>query len=440
MQKRRNAAISASLCVALVAFPTTASAYVSSGLLVYLDATDSNSFTTPSSAWTDLSTSNDWQDLSGNNVDGSFEKDPNGNEIGSAISYDSSSQSIVFPGGTHGTAWIELDTSIEKFDDFSGGFSIEFEGEFGATRANWERIFDFAEDTDSTPGDGETDYSFWLGQFGDSNELALEVFDNGVTKGYCHTSTGSTSGLDSGTDGTALGAGGSRDFAKWIVTIENDENKTCKIYKNGVALPVLKTMSAFTTYVANSGSTSGAAYSLPPTVNRESALIGGSNFNADADFEGRIRYIRVYDETLSDSEVAQNAGIADPPSSSSSSSQLGSQGIYLYIASAVGRRTEETPVYFGSVSIKPNTVYALSLQSVTNPALTRTILATGTVNNGGHLEARVELANLNAGTYKIVMTGTHRLDYPLVLTNYISVDRNGNFISLSTESLQPTLS
>jgi uncharacterized repeat protein (TIGR02543 family) len=115
-------------------------------------------------------------------------------------------------------------------------------------------------------------------------------------------------------------------------------------------------------------------------------------------------------------------------------------GIFLYLAGRPGSPAEGCPVYYGSVSIKPNTTYILSIQSVTNPALTRTVLATGTTNDWGHADKRLEMGKLAPGTYKVVMTGTHRLDYPLVLTNYISVDRSGNFISLSPESLQPTLS
>ena len=115
------------------------------------------------------------------------------------------------------------------------------------------------------------------------------------------------------------------------------------------------------------------------------------------------------------------------------------RGIFLYLAGREGSPAEGSAVYYGSVSIKPNTTYILSIQSVTNPALTRTVLATGKTNDWGHANNRLEMGELDPGTYKVVMTGTHRLDYPLVLTNYISIDGNGNFISLSPESLQPTL-
>jgi len=139
--------------------------------------------------------------------------------------------------------------------------------------------------------------------------------------------------------------------------------------------------------------------------------------------------------------------LASSSSSSSSSplqdsSSTGLHGIFLHISGhgSVYGQVAGTPIYYGSYGIKPNTTYVLSVQSVTNPALTRTLLATGTVNGGGHLDARLEMESLKAGTYKIVMTGTHRLGYPLVLTNYISVDAAGNFVSISPEHLQPTLS
>ena len=123
----------------------------------------------------------------------------------------------------------------------------------------------------------------------------------------------------------------------------------------------------------------------------------------------------------------------------SAPSETTGQGIFLYLAASPGAPAEGCAVYYGSVRIKPNTTYLLSLQSVTNPALTRKVLATGATNDWGHADKRLEMGKLDAGTYKVVMTGTHPEGYPLVLTNYISVDRSGNFISLSPESLQPIL-
>lgn len=125
--------------------------------------------------------------------------------------------------------------------------------------------------------------------------------------------------------------------------------------------------------------------------------------------------------------------------SGSSEATAGPAGIFLAVAGPVGRSVAETPVYFGSYSIKPNTQYSLRLESVTNRGQTRAVLASGAVNARGSLDDRVELTALSPGTYKIVMTGTHRLGHTLALTNYISVGANGTFVSISPEALQPTL-
>ena len=67
------------------------------------------------------------------------------------------------------------------------------------------------------------------------------------------------------------------------------------------------------------------------------------------------------------------------------------------------------------------------------------MLATGVTNGRGQVEQRIKLGSLAPGSYKIVMTGYHSLGYPLVLTNHISVDAAGKFVSVSAESLQPSL-
>ncbi len=96
-------------------------------------------------------------------------------------------------------------------------------------------------------------------------------------------------------------------------------------------------------------------------------------------------------------------------------------------------------MYHGSFAIAPNSPYTLSVHRRDTSALPRTVLSTGVTNGGGHVEQRIELGALAPGAYKIVMTGYHELGYPLVLTNHISVDAAGNFVSVSAESLQPTL-
>ena len=117
----------------------------------------------------------------------------------------------------------------------------------------------------------------------------------------------------------------------------------------------------------------------------------------------------------------------------------GIPGIFLWIAGPVGRSTSAAPVYFGAVGIKPSGTYILSMQPMIDSPTSRSLLATGKVNGDGNLDKRLELDALEAGTYKIVMQGTHRSGSLLVLTNYISVDTRGNFVSISPERLQPSL-
>lgn len=129
-----------------------------------------------------------------------------------------------------------------------------------------------------------------------------------------------------------------------------------------------------------------------------------------------------------------------PASSGAGASESpGAPGIFLHIAGTPGRLVEGTPVYHGSVGVAPNTSYTLSVQSMDARALTRTVLVTGVTGGRGHVEGRIQLSALAPGSYKIVMTGTHRFGNSLVLTNHIRVDAAGKFVSVSPESMQPTL-
>lgn len=130
----------------------------------------------------------------------------------------------------------------------------------------------------------------------------------------------------------------------------------------------------------------------------------------------------------------------DPPAPvSQDNEQAGSPGIFLSIGGNPGRLVEGTTVRFGSFSVAPNSSYMLNVQSINSRALTRTVLFEGVTNAGGHAEGRIELGALPAGSYKIVLRGSHAMGYPLVLTNHISVDGAGKFLSVSAEDLQPTL-
>ena len=147
----------------------------------------------------------------------------------------------------------------------------------------------------------------------------------------------------------------------------------------------------------------------------------------------------VYAATLGGLSIS--AGCPPPTTARPASPGIpGIPGIFLAVNEVlVGKPVDGAPVYYGAAGIQPNSTYSLSVQSVTNSALTRKVLATGTVNSRGHLNDRFGLPALNPGTYKVVMTGSHLLGYPLVLTNHIVVDAAGKFVSVSPESQQPFL-
>ena len=145
----------------------------------------------------------------------------------------------------------------------------------------------------------------------------------------------------------------------------------------------------------------------------------------------------VYAATVDGLSISEDC--ASSSTTTSNSDSPGSPGIYLYVAGSAGRLVEGTVVHHGSFAIAPNTPYNLSLQRQDARVSTGTVLATGVTSAGGHLEGLTQLGPLLPGSYKIVMTGYHALGYPLVLTNHISVDSSGKFVSVSAESQQPFL-
>ena len=274
-RKSVRATLVASLLTGLIMTPLSASAYETDGLMFFYD------FRTLSNTNTTLANGTSLNDLSGNNRNGSVVS-VNG------LNFNATTQALEFPGGNNGTAYVNLSGD---FSNFSSGITIEFEGEFGSTRSAWERIFDFG----NTDGSGLNN-NFWVGHMDTSNELALETWHNGVNQGRCHTDTG----------GTALGANGTRTFAKWVLTVGDENGVTkCRIYKDGVEL---RTGLRDGNYqIVSSNNLGGTTYSLPLVKTRNNNYLGRSNWAADRDLEGSIRYLRLYNQVLSPEEVLNNA-------------------------------------------------------------------------------------------------------------------------------------
>jgi hypothetical protein len=261
--------------VLAVVSPRAAAAYETDGLLIYLDATN------PASAPGATTT---WTDLSGNARHGSF-----AGAGPAVVTFDAAREAVTFPGGANGTAYVAL---AGEYADFSDGFTIEFEAEFGAFRTAWERVFDFA------LGVGQTDDAFWVGQLGATNELAIEVWSSGTQNGFCHSAT----------DGTALGAISERNFQRWMITIGKDAPHACRMYRDGVEIATrLSFWPPPFTISAVGANASGSDYALPRTTSRPSGFVGRSNFTADADLEGAIRYLRIYNRELTPVQAQTNA-------------------------------------------------------------------------------------------------------------------------------------
>ena len=149
----------------------------------------------------------------------------------------------------------------------------------------------------------------------------------------------------------------------------------------------------------------------------------------------------VYAATYGGLSISTNGGAnCGPSASASASADPGVPGIFLAVNDVlVGSQVTGAPIYCGAESIQPNSIYTLSIQSVTNSALTRIILDSGSVNSRGHLAETVLLPEVNPGSYKIVMTGIHASGNLLVLTNFITIGANGGIVSVSPESQQPFL-
>jgi hypothetical protein len=244
---------------------------------LWLDATNSASYSGSGATWTDLS--------------------PNGSNgtIVGGVTYSAQNRAFQFPGGLNGQGgYVSLNTNM---NNFSAGMTIEFEGEFGLVRSNWERIFDFALNVDNQSGGAANiANAVWVGQFDNFNEMTIEVFSNGVSNGYCYTTT----------NGTALGSAGDRSFNKWLITLSGSSPTLCRIYKNGVEMRTRVSTYFARNFNPTGANANGSTYALPLTTSRPSNFLGRSNFAADRDLEGSIRYIRIYDRALTAQEAVQN--------------------------------------------------------------------------------------------------------------------------------------
>jgi uncharacterized repeat protein (TIGR02543 family) len=245
--------LASTLVVFDIAHPAPAEAAVSStNLMLNLDASNPSSYPGSGSTWTDLSSSARTATTGAG-----------------TIGYNSSAQMMTFPGGGNGSNYQNISG---QFNDFSNGLTIDFEGNFGSAN-QFERLVDIAE----TSGDISDD--FWVGRDVTNDGFVMEVFRNGTSGGYC---VAANQGLAT--------------TARWTFTIQASGG--CAIYKNGVSQSV---------YLAYGGLGYTTATYMPPlNVTRSSAYIARSHWSGDGDFEGSIRYLRIYNRGFSALDVSNN--------------------------------------------------------------------------------------------------------------------------------------
>lgn len=154
--------------------------------------------------------------------------------------------------------YIQLPTLQQNKPNFNDGFSITTWAKFSSTAANWERIFDFGNGTDSD--------NIILARNGSSTTLTFAIH-------------GSTSG------DTYLNATNAITDTNWHFWAVTCTGATCKLYKDGTLIASSSTMR------------------IPANIARTQSFIGKSNWSWDDYFEGGIDEFKVFDSVLSDTHI-----------------------------------------------------------------------------------------------------------------------------------------
>lgn len=267
----------------LFASSSAVNAVSTNNLFFYINAGDPGSYS--------VSTPTIWTDLSSAGRNGTIYNSP---------TFDASTSSFNFSPNTSSSdnASAKYVDMGDGFNNFGSGITIEFEAHFGSVAGNWERIFDF--------GNGQEADNIWVGNYYATNEIAIELWqpnqsNQQVATGRCRTADS----VDSLTADT---------FKKYVITLDGN---LCRIYVNGVEVNTV--IDGPAKFAAGGGSSSfdvfyddtsklGSTFSyLPNNVLRTNNYIGKSNWGVDRAFDGAIKYVRIYTEALSASDVTNNA-------------------------------------------------------------------------------------------------------------------------------------
>lgn len=248
----RRTILSTLAALAAVLFTLSpASAYTDDGMVLYIDARNTDSF--------DPGVPSIVRDISPTGLTGS---------IFGGVTFDASNGEWDFTGGGPASSHIDMGTINS---DFTSGLTIEFVADFGASNA-WERIIDWGNTLETN--------NIIVSRFSDSGQLMFEVWRGGSGQGRLVTY------------GQEIVENQS---SHWAVTLESDG--TAHIYKDGAEVA---------TSLNGSDYVSGAPYgAFPESGPRTFGYIGRSLWN-DPEFGGSLTLLRVYDRALSPDEVLDN--------------------------------------------------------------------------------------------------------------------------------------
>ena len=142
-----------------------------------------------------------------------------------------------------------------------------------------------------------------------------------------------------------------------------------------------------------------------------------------------------------DNDSADNSGAAYMvliTADVATSGAAGVPGIFLTLTGGVGSLVSQATLRFGADRAAREGGFVVTLISETTPA-TQRILAVGAFNGGGHLDDRVSMPALGAGTYLVILVGVGPGGEALRLGNRFSVNGAGQYVSITAELLQPSL-
>jgi hypothetical protein len=332
----------------------------SGSLLLDLRANGTSSF--PGNATT-------WNDQSGNSNNATLQGSPTwSTSLGGSFAMDGTDH-FTLPAG---------------FSDFRSGITISVHANFGSNSGTrvWERLIDF--------GGGAASNNILFARVGDSNDLAIEIYDGVTSRGLCRWNNAI---LDN-------------TWATYAVTLDGT---TCLIFRDG------------------SWGLSTAYSFLPTFVSRTSNFIGRSNWGADAYFDNGIADVAIYSRALSTTEVATVSTIqkdSTAPTITGPSSATGATS---------------------SISIQENatTVHTFTANETVSWSKSGTDNSFFSISSGGDLtitarnfESAAD-SDLN-NTYVVMITATDLAGYTKSQTLTVTITNVNEAPSITNSSSNPT--